>query len=127
MSLLNLGHNTCNLGEHDTTKRGESDTLKIEAKPYRYFRHWGYVYDKNRGAVYDFALVELARSVDFNKYSHIRPICLPSKEEVDYDGNIGTVAGWGVENVGLLQTGQNIVKGFPTSGAAKTLQKLDFR
>ena len=77
--------------------------------------------------MYDFSLVELARSVDFNTYSHIRPICLPSKEEVDYDGNIGTVARWGVENVGLLQTGQNIVKGFPTSGAAKTLQKLDFR
>ena len=46
---------------------------------------------------------------------------------MDYDGNIVTVAGWGVENVGLLQTGQNIVKGFPTSGPAKTLQKLDFR
>jgi len=123
-SQLNI---TILLGEHDTTKRGEADTLKIEAKPYRYFRHWGYVYDKNRGAVYDFALVELARSVDFDKYPHIRPICLPSKEEVDYNGKIGTVAGWGVENVGLLQTGQNIVKGFPTSGAAKILQKLDFR
>ena len=77
--------------------------------------------------MYEFALVELARSVDFDKYAHIRPICLPSKEEVDYDNNIGTVAGWGVENVGLLQTGQNIVKEFPTSGPAKTLQKLDFR
>ena len=77
--------------------------------------------------MYDFSLVELARSVDFNTYSHIRPICLPSKEEVDYDGNIGTVAGWGVENVGLLQTGQNIVKGFTIFGAAKILQKHDFR
>ena len=77
--------------------------------------------------MYDFALVELAKSVDFGRYSHIRPVCLPSTEEVDYDGDTATVAGWGVERVGLLQVGNNLVKGFPTSGAARKLQKLDFR
>ena len=85
------------------------------------------MYDKQRGAVYDFALVELSRSVDFDKYSHIRPVCLPSTTERDYAGEVGTVAGWGVERVGLVQTGNNLATGYPTSGAAKTLQKLQFR
>eukprot|EP00092_Neocalanus_flemingeri_P031312 GFUD01034008.1.p1 GENE.GFUD01034008.1~~GFUD01034008.1.p1 ORF type:complete len:384 (+),score=80.88 GFUD01034008.1:143-1294(+) len=123
-SQLNI---TVLLGEHDTTKRGESRTLKIPAKPYRYSRHWGYRHDKQRGTEYDFAVVELARSVDFAKYPHIRPVCLPGREERDYDGEVGTVVGWGVDEVGFLQTGFNLVTGYPTSGAAKTLQKLDFR
>ena len=114
-------------GEHDTTKSEETETLRIPAKPYRYSKHWGYVYDKQRGAVYDFAMVELSRSVDFDKYGHIRPICLPGREERDYDGEVGTVVGWGVEQVGYLQAGSNLVTGYPTSKETKILQKLDFR
>ena len=99
-SLLNLTIKIRYPGEHDTKRSGEADTLRIAAKPYRYFRHSGYVYNQNRGAVYDFALVELARSVHFGRHSHIRPVCLPSTEEVDYDGDTATVAGWGVDRVG---------------------------
>ena len=45
---------------------------------------------------YDFALLRLADPLDFGLYDYIRPICLPSREFVNYPDNTSAVAlGWG--------------------------------
>eukprot|EP00092_Neocalanus_flemingeri_P025855 GFUD01028022.1.p1 GENE.GFUD01028022.1~~GFUD01028022.1.p1 ORF type:complete len:397 (+),score=85.51 GFUD01028022.1:124-1314(+) len=114
------------LGEHDTTSRLESTSLRIKAKPYRFNKHWSYKQDVQTGVFYDFSLIELAERVDFTGHPHIRPVCLPDSQEVDYDQNeVATVSGWGLENVDY-QTGKGLVKGVG-NGLAKKLKKLDVR
>jgi len=68
--------------------------------------------------------LELSKSVDFRKYSHIRPVCLPSSKEIEYNGVVGTVIGWGAEEVGFVQTQPNIIKGFRTSGSRGNFKRL---
>lgn len=116
-----------NPGEHDTTSTLESTAIRIKAKPYRFNKHWGYKYDRNKGAWYDFALVELAQPVDFARHPHIRPVCLPGPGEDDYRGEVGTVTGWGLHSVEYKRfIEQGIVKGIGY-GRAKKLKKLDVR
>jgi hypothetical protein len=114
-------------GEHDTTSRLESSSLRIQAKPYRFNKHWSYKFDGEQGAWYDFALIELSERVDFNRHPHIRPVCLPENEEVEYGNEVATVSGWGLQNVDYKKyKHQGLVKGVGY-GSAKKLQKLDVR
>jgi len=43
----------------------------------------------------DFSLLELAKSVTWSLYRHIRPVCLPTDTSEDYVGQLATVTGWG--------------------------------
>ena len=45
--------------------------------------------------IYDIALLELERSVPWEEYPHIRPICLPENSALDVSSLRGTMAGWG--------------------------------
>eukprot|EP00092_Neocalanus_flemingeri_P025853 GFUD01028020.1.p1 GENE.GFUD01028020.1~~GFUD01028020.1.p1 ORF type:complete len:225 (-),score=52.93 GFUD01028020.1:364-1038(-) len=112
------------LGEHDTTSRLESTSLRIKAKPYGFNKHWSYKQDVQTGVFYDFSLIELAERVDFTGHPHIRPVCLPDSQEVDYLGNeVATVSGWGLENVDYQTLNQQgVVKGVG-NGRAKKLKK----
>jgi len=115
------------LGEHDTTRRLESTTLRVRAKPYRFNKHWSYKFDQEKGAWYDFALIELSTPVDFNRYPHIRPVCLPDRAEIDYIDQIATVSGWGLQNVDYKKYAkEGIIKGVGY-GRAKILKKLDVK
>ena len=112
-------------GELDTTTRFESKTLRIKAKPYRFNKHWSYKFDKEKGAWYDFALIELSEPVDFNQYPHIRPVCLPDAEGVDYNGETAVLSGWGLQNVDYRKySNEGIIKGVGY-GRAKRLKKLE--
>ena len=114
-------------GEHDTTRRLESTTLRVRAKPYRFNKHWSYKFDQEKGAWYDFALIELSTPVDFNRYPHIRPVCLPDRAEIDYIDQIATVSGWGLQNVDYKKYAkEGIIKGVGY-GRAKILKKLDVK
>jgi len=45
--------------------------------------------------VYDIALLKLKKDVDFMKYPHIRPVCLPENAREDYAGSEVILTGWG--------------------------------
>ena len=127
--MSNKGYCT---GEHDTTTSRESASLRIPVKPFGINKHWGFKEkrgkdDKEQGVWYEFALIELALSVDFKRNHHIRPVCLPASQEVDYDDKTATVVGWGHQKITYLSpTQQGVVKGI-SSRNAKRLQKLDVR
>ena len=114
------------VGEHDTTSTLESTSLRIPAKPYRFNKHWSYSSDDEQGTWYDFALLELSERVDFTAHPHIRPVCLPDGEEVDYENEEATVSGWGLQNVDYKRYSEGLVKGVGYENAKK-LQKLDVR
>ena len=107
-------------------------SLRILAKPFGINKHWGFKekrgpQDKEQGVWNDFALVELSASVNFSQNPHIRPVCLPGRETVDYDNQIATVSGWGHQDINYLNpSSQGVVKGI-SSGNAKRLQKLNVR
>ena len=115
------------VGEHNTGTRLETTTFKTTAKLYRYQKHYGYEVDKTSHLVYDFALLELTEPVDWARYPHIRPVCLPGDEERDYNGEVATVVGWGNNLVYYERYRNNLVKGEPTQSGSKSLQKLDMR
>ena len=115
------------LGEHHTTSKLESTSLRIKAKPYRFNKHWSYKFDGQKGAWYDFALIELSEQVDFTRHPHIRPVCLPESGEKDYSNEVATVSGWGLQNVDYKRFTQlGLVKGVGY-GRTKKLKKLDVR
>ena len=45
--------------------------------------------------IYDIALLELERAVPWEKYPHIRPICLPENSALDVSSLRGIMSGWG--------------------------------
>ena len=44
---------------------------------------------------FNIALLKLKNDIDFTKYPHIRPVCLPKDTKEDYVGQKATVTGWG--------------------------------
>ena len=49
---------------------------------------------------YDFSLLKMKKTVDFTKYPHIRPICLPVDANNNYNDFVATVTGWGTLSSG---------------------------
>ena len=119
-------------GEHDLTTSQESASLRIPAKPSGINRHWRYKArieedQTEHGVWYDFALLELSMPVNFTRSPHIRPVCFPGSQDVDYDDELATVTGWGHQNIRYLsQTKQGVVKGIGSKNANQ-LQKLNGR
>ena len=115
-------------GEHNTGTKQETTTFKTTAKLYRYQKHWSYDVDRKKGhLIYDFALLELTVPVDWATYPHIRPVCLPGEEDMDYNGEMGTVVGWGNDFVYYEMLKNNFVKGVPSQSVSSSLKKLDVR
>jgi len=48
----------------------------------------------------DFALLKMARKIDWNANPNIRPVCLPSAGAGDFDQWMSTVTGWGATSSG---------------------------
>eukprot|EP00092_Neocalanus_flemingeri_P107358 GFUD01137800.1.p1 GENE.GFUD01137800.1~~GFUD01137800.1.p1 ORF type:complete len:395 (-),score=97.10 GFUD01137800.1:165-1349(-) len=119
---------TVYLGEHNTRTSQETTTFKTTARPYRYQKHWSYKLDRKKGnLVYDFALLELTEPVDWARYPHIRPVCLPGEEERDYSGEFATLVGWGSTLVNYEVLRNSLVKGVPSRNLSNSLQKLEVR
>ena len=114
------------LGEHNTVTKLETTTLKTTAKLYRYHKHYSYHLDEEDGIlIYDLALLELSEAVDWARYPHIRPVCLPEEGDMDYDGELGTLVGWGTDLMHYEVIIKTLIKGVPTGRVSKSLQKLD--
>merc|ERR1711892_138793 len=48
----------------------------------------------------DFSLLKMKKTIDFSKYAHIRPICIPADASKDYTDFTATVSGWGTLSSG---------------------------
>uniref|UniRef100_A0A2P2HYZ9 Trypsin-1-like n=1 Tax=Hirondellea gigas TaxID=1518452 RepID=A0A2P2HYZ9_9CRUS len=82
------------LGMHNIADMRRSGGIKRRVK--RIIQHPKYNETDND---YDIALVEIDRVDIFSAGSRMRPICLPSTNR-DYEGTMGTVAGWGTVSDG---------------------------
>jgi len=84
------------LGEHDWST--ESETRSITRNVVKIEMHNRY---SEKTMDYDFALLKIDTPVDFSKYEHIRPACLPQTDNIGSEpdtgmvGDFATVAGWG--------------------------------
>lgn len=81
-------HWTVNLGDHDISSSIEVHHLEFKISRIIIHPH----YYKNGT---DFALLQLKKPVNFAKYAHIRPICLPTNDKNTYQGRTATATGWG--------------------------------
>lgn len=79
------------LGVHNQMNSASITSLKMEISEVK--NHWKYANDMVPN--FDFSLVKLTEQVDFSKYPHIRPICLPIMKKHKYNNKKATVTGWG--------------------------------
>ncbi|CAG0903193.1 unnamed protein product, partial [Darwinula stevensoni] len=82
------------LGDLDRSTTSESESVQIKATAI-VFPTW----DPNNFSKDDIALLKLETPVDFQRFPHIRPICL-SSSAIPVAGETVTVAGWGRTNEG---------------------------
>merc|ERR1712098_950568 len=83
------------LGEHDYSTN--SETTMVRTGILKIIDHPDYHHGTTD---IDFSLLKMKRTVDFSKYPHIRPICLPTDPNEDYTGFTATVTGWGTTSSG---------------------------
>merc|ERR1719481_1586008 len=83
------------LGEHDYSTN--SETTMVRTGISKIIDHPDYHHGTTD---IDFSLLKMKRTVDFSKYPHIRPICLPTNPNEDYTGFTATVTGWGTTSSG---------------------------
>uniref|UniRef100_A0A336MH51 Phenoloxidase-activating factor 2 n=1 Tax=Culicoides sonorensis TaxID=179676 RepID=A0A336MH51_CULSO len=106
MSSWDVARLTVRLGDYNI--HTSTETQHVERRVKRLVRHRGF---DMRTLYNDIAILTLDQPV---KYSHnIRPICLPSGAGRQYNGLVGTVAGWG----SLRENGQQ----------PSTLQQVDLQ
>merc|ERR1712211_15010 len=83
------------LGEYDYWDSGESSMTRMDIS--EIIMHADY--DSNT-VDQDFALLKMARKLDWSANENIRPACLPSAGAGDYDQWMSTVTGWGTTSSG---------------------------
>ena len=86
------------LGDHDWSKHNDENLI---VRSSGIVEHPEYDFDAGpdkRTVIsikFDIALVKLEQDIDFMKYPHIRPVCLP-KDSKDYARRDATITGWGL-------------------------------
>lgn len=83
------------LGEHDYKSTSETTMVRMTISLIK--NHPDYDHSTTN---YDFSLLKMKKTVDFSKYPHIRPICLPVDDSKDYSDFTATVSGWGTLSSG---------------------------
>lgn len=106
------------LGEHDYWDSGESSMARMDIS--EIIMHEDY----NSNTVdQDFALLKMARKLDWSANENIRPACLPSAGAGDYDQWMSTVTGWGTTSSGgstsnvLLEVDVKVISNSECNGA----------
>ena len=79
------------LGAHDISE--DNEVTRVYRKISKIIRHplW-----KSTSFDYDFSLLKLENAIDFMKYDHIRPVCLPEDTTKTYANKEATITGWGL-------------------------------
>merc|ERR1712013_569929 len=83
------------LGEHDYSSNKETEMIRVGIADI--INHPDY---HHQTTDIDFSLLKMKKTIDFSKYSHIRPICLPADASQDYTDFTATVSGWGTLSSG---------------------------
>jgi len=83
------------LGEHDYSSNKETNMVRVGIA--EIINHPDYHHQTTN---IDFSLLKMKKTIDFSKYSHIRPICLPTDTSKDYTDFTATVSGWGTLSSG---------------------------
>ena len=83
------------LGEHDYSSNKETEMIRVGIA--EIINHPDY---HHQTTDIDFSLLKMKKTIDFSKYSHIRPICLPTDASQDYTDFTATVSGWGTLSSG---------------------------
>jgi len=83
------------LGEHDYSSNKETSMVRVGIA--EIINHPDYHHQTTN---IDFSLLKMKKTIDFSKYSHIRPICLPTDTSKDYTDFTATVSGWGTLSSG---------------------------
>ena len=79
---------------------------------------------------FDIALLVMEDPVDFSKYPHIRPLCLPHTEDlaVDLTDRVSTAVGWGLQTVIYRKTSCGYTTGISQpSHLPNKLKKIELR
>merc|ERR1712156_1323026 len=106
------------LGEHDYWDSTESSMTRMDIS--EIIMHADY--DSNT-VDQDFALLKMARNLDWSANENIRPACLPSAGAGDYDQWMSTVTGWGTTSSGgstsnvLLEVDVKVISNSECNGA----------
>ena len=74
---------------------------------------------------FDIALVKLEHDIDFMKYPHIRPVCLPKDTVEDYNGWEATITGWGMIQTGINANELQEISGFVQSNMQCNISGTD--
>jgi len=83
------------LGEHDYESTKETTMVRMAISQIKDHPD----YDHSTTDI-DFSLLKMKKTVDFSKYPHIRPICLPVDASKNYADFTATVSGWGTLSSG---------------------------
>ena len=84
------------LGEHDYQDNTETDRIVAYIELIRNHPHY-----YHRTTNYDFSLIKMRTPIDFLSNPHIRPICLPTSDENNYENYNAVVTGWGATAGGI--------------------------
>ena len=78
--------------------------------------------------IYDIALLELERAVPWEKYPHIRPICLPENSALDVSSLRGIMSGWGATETldEVVRTGNHCELHRPKTDARSVSNSLKY-
>ena len=88
------------LNEEDVSKNNENDEGYLEFTVEKIMMHQNY---SRRTIDNDIALLKLSKPVQLNEGGIIQPACLPAND-IELDGQIATVAGWGATGQGASQS-----------------------
>jgi len=83
------------LGEHDYSTTSETTMVRMAIS--KIINHPDYQHSTTND---DFSLLKMKKTIDFSKYAHIRPICIPTDASKDYTDFTATVSGWGTLSSG---------------------------
>merc|ERR1719219_344032 len=78
------------LGEHDIWKKEETESVRMNVMQINIHPKY-----ERKTLDYDFSMLQLEKSVNYGKFPHIRPVCLPSNSQDTFAGDTATITGWG--------------------------------
>ncbi|XP_069973385.1 venom protease-like [Penaeus vannamei] len=88
---LQVGIANHNFNSEDDDIPGVTQVVDVES----YITHEDYIHGELSDFNNDIALIHLKETLDLTSYPQVRPVCLPSDPNTKYEGQTGTVVGWG--------------------------------
>ena len=84
------------LGDHEVSDTSEDHEGQMKISDIIEHPNTKKIQGRENIRQFNIALLKLKNDIDFTKYPHIRPVCLPKDTKEDYVGQKATVTGWGI-------------------------------